>query len=751
MNWSSTAQRPTPASAARPRVLLVDDDPDSLMALEAVLEPLDVELVKATSGEQALQILSTGDAYALILLDVRMKGLDGYETASLLRQNERTRSIPVIFLTSFAQDEEAVKTGYAHGAVDFLPKPFPSNLLRWKVAAFIELFLARGGGAPGGEKATSWEEAAPGREHADPALASGLQEHSTDEAKSSSVDQLLRTLFEQTLPRYGGGAVSLYLLEPSAKRLELVQAFGYPEALRRKWRHVAMSWRLPLTEAVREAKPRWPSSRRAGTEPSAPGVLSPIEAAALPLLSGEGVLGVLGISLYRPQALQEEEQKALLTATAHACAQAIEQEWLEEGLLERTPSRSASQRLQRLTEASQSLRMAGQDLASLAQAITAEVVRHMSDGSALRLWSEADRRLECLSLSHVNPIAQEELSQRLVGPSNHPAALHLSLMSTGQSLFMPVVSAEELLAQALPEHRPVLERYPIYSWMVVPLMAHGRVVGTLDAVRHAPGWPFSLEDLRLLEEFASIAALTLEEARSLREQPIQDALRQQLEFEQKLVGIVSHDLRTPLGAIVTAAGLLQATPGLDERQRKAVHRILSSSDRATRLIRDFLDFTQAHLGQGLPLKLQRMDLHEVIRDAVSEVQQISPGLQVSVEQSGDGLGMCDPDRLAQVVTNLMNNALAYSAPGTHVGVRSSATADAFLLEVHNQGKAIPQELQPRLFDPLTRGAHFASSLSRNIGLGLFIVREIVRGHGGRIEVTSSQEAGTTFTVRLPRH
>ncbi|KFE63578.1 ATP-binding protein [Hyalangium minutum] len=544
-------------AAPRPRVLLVDDDPDSLAALEILLEPLGAELVKTTSGEQALQTLSTGNTFALILLDVRMPGLNGYETADLLRQDERTRSIPIIFLTSCAQGEEEVKTGYAHGAVDYLPKSFPAQLLRWKVSSFIELFLSRGDGAAG-------------------------------------------------------------------------------------------------------------------------------------------------------------------------------------------------QRPQMLAEASQALRRESQELASLAQAITREVVRHMGDSSTLRLWSEPDRLLECVSLSHVNSRAQEELLQRLAGPSQRPSELHLSLASTGQSFFWPVVSLEELLAQALPEQRPTLERYPIHSWMAVPLVAHGRVLGTLDAVRHTPGRPFSPEDLRLLEEFASIAALSLEESRSLREQPPQEALRQQLEFEQKLIGIVSHDLRTPLGAIVMAAGLLQATPGLDERQRRAVHRILSSSDRATRLIQDFLDFTQAHLGQGIALKLQRVDLHDVIREVVSEVLQTSPGLRVSVEQRGDGQGLCDPDRLAQVVTNLVNNALTYGAPGMPVVVRSEASPGTFLLEVHNQGNAIPAELLPRLFDPLMRGAHSARNLSRNIGLGLFIVREIVRGHGGSIEVSSSQEAGTTFAVRLPR-
>ena len=112
----------------RASVLLVDDEPDNLVALTAVLEPLGRELVQATSGEEALKLL-LGQEFAAILLDVRMPGLDGFETAGLIKQREKTRHIPIIFVTAVSKDTEHVFRGYSEGAVDYLLKPYDPAVL----------------------------------------------------------------------------------------------------------------------------------------------------------------------------------------------------------------------------------------------------------------------------------------------------------------------------------------------------------------------------------------------------------------------------------------------------------------------------------------------------------------------------------------------------------------------------------------------------------------------------------------------
>src|SRR6476469_4876451 len=120
-------------------ILLVDDHPENLLALEAILEGLNLNLVKANSGEQALKCLLKQD-FALILLDVQMPGMDGFETASLIRQRKRSQYTPIIFLTAFSTSDDLVFKGYALGAVDYLFKPLNAEILKSKVAVFVELF-----------------------------------------------------------------------------------------------------------------------------------------------------------------------------------------------------------------------------------------------------------------------------------------------------------------------------------------------------------------------------------------------------------------------------------------------------------------------------------------------------------------------------------------------------------------------------------------------------------------------------------
>jgi PAS domain S-box-containing protein len=237
----------------------------------------------------------------------------------------------------------------------------------------------------------------------------------------------------------------------------------------------------------------------------------------------------------------------------------------------------------------------------------------------------------------------------------------------------------------------------------------------------------------------------IDEAKKGREE-----LEKRTEFEKHLLGIVSHDLRNPLGAILLGAtGLLE----LDESEwvTKIAQRIHSSAERSTRMISDLLDFTQARLGGGIRLERRPTDLYALARTTIDEVEAAYPDRTVALlSRAGDTHGTWDADRIVQVVTNLVTNALKYSQAGTPVVVRATGQEGAAELAIHNQGPPIPPERLGRIFEPLQRASDQIDLKTRSVGLGLYIVDAIVQAHGGTVGVVSTAEAGTTFTVRLPR-
>lgn len=229
-----------------------------------------------------------------------------------------------------------------------------------------------------------------------------------------------------------------------------------------------------------------------------------------------------------------------------------------------------------------------------------------------------------------------------------------------------------------------------------------------------------------------------------------EALRLQAEFEQQLVGIVSHDLRNPLNAIQLSAELLTQFQGKDDRATKEVLRIKSSVGRATRLVGDLLDFTQARLGRGIPVRRTKLDSHDVFRSALQDVRSAFPDRELHFSAEGSGEGEWDGDRLIQIIENLATNALKYSPPGTSVRVSVRGDPDAIVLSVHNDGPPIAAHFLPELFEPMRLGTKESGREPGSIGLGLYIVDQLARAHEGSVSVSSSHEDGTTFRVRLPR-
>jgi sigma-B regulation protein RsbU (phosphoserine phosphatase) len=253
-----------------------------------------------------------------------------------------------------------------------------------------------------------------------------------------------------------------------------------------------------------------------------------------------------------------------------------------------------------------------------------------------------------------------------------------------------------------------------------------------------------------------IATLNERVASALQSVSQKDALTQELrraaDFAQELLAIVSHDLRNPLNNISMGAQLILKLQPDDSKIASRAQQIIASSRRAERLIYDLLDFSQARIGGGIPVRLQPTDIVSLVRSACDELELAWPENGVHIEHHGDGRGEWDSDRLAQVLSNLLVNAAVHGKQQQPLQLITRATVQSMTIAVHNANRdgPIPEDLLPFLFDPFKRGVARAISSTRSVGLGLYIVREIVQGHRGRVEVVSSAEGGTTFTIHLPR-
>jgi len=216
---------------------------------------------------------------------------------------------------------------------------------------------------------------------------------------------------------------------------------------------------------------------------------------------------------------------------------------------------------------------------------------------------------------------------------------------------------------------------------------------------------------------------------------------------QRFIGILGHDLITPIGAITTAARFMQDSPDLPEQHRALIGSIESSATRMNRMASDLLDFARTSLGESIPITRRSMELREAVETAIAEIKASRPGSMIDFESSGDSRGEWDYDRLVQATGNLVGNALQHGEP-ERISVKVDGRPGEVVLSVNNPGPVIPEELIPELFKAGTQG--MAVKGRQHLGLGLYIVDQIVRAHGGNIAVTSTEKDGTTFAVHLPR-
>jgi signal transduction histidine kinase len=297
----------------------------------------------------------------------------------------------------------------------------------------------------------------------------------------------------------------------------------------------------------------------------------------------------------------------------------------------------------------------------------------------------------------------------------------------------------EPLSEGLAQRLARLFDEPPESFLGVPLVVAGAIKGILFVIRSAAS-NGEEHDEWLLSALADQAAVALERTRM-------DEIG---EFREQLIGIVGHDLRNPLNAIMLAAHLLLHPEGLGEREAELARKITRSASLAARLIDQLLDLTRSRLGGGIPIDPERFDMNDVCRQVCGETELTHPDRPLRVDVRGDLTGVWDRDRMYQLLDNLVGNAVQHGEPRTSIDLRVDGRETEVIIEIANRGEPIPAETLPFVFDAFRQGRTAHPSRTHGLGLGLFIAQEIARAHRGSIAATSSQTDGTTFRVRLPR-
>ncbi len=364
---------------------------------------------------------------------------------------------------------------------------------------------------------------------------------------------------------------------------------------------------------------------------------------------------------------------------------------------------------------------------------------------------ETDGTLKSLATEHADPALRSELRALVQQYPPRPETPYgpPNVIRTGNPELASSISEEMLRASAVNEtHYEAIAKLGFRSYMCVPIGVRGQLLGTITFVRSLSQRSYELDDLALAEALAYRASLAIDNAKLYEE--AQEAIRARDEF----LSVASHELKTPVTTLqLQIQGLLRRlrTGGIPTPE--ALEERLSTSERQverlTHLINDLLDISRI-TGGRLDLRIEPVDFSAVLRDVATRLEEslLRAGCTFAVNAPEPQVGAWDRLRLDQIVTNLVANAMKYGA-GHPIEISLSGTPDTVRLSVADEGIGIAPENQARIFERFERavsGRHYGG-----LGLGLWIVRQIVDALGGVISVESDPGRGSVFTVDLPRH
>jgi len=376
------------------------------------------------------------------------------------------------------------------------------------------------------------------------------------------------------------------------------------------------------------------------------------------------------------------------------------------------------------------------------------LVPHFADWCAIDVVE--DGQLLPVTVAHADP---NKVAMALQMRERYPERLETSalgnVLRTGVAQLYRNVTPEMVDASAVDdEHRLLLRSLGMRSVIIAPLRAADRTIGAMTLIAAESGRSYDQDDLALAEELGRRSGIALENARLYRE------AQRAIQLRDEFLSIAGHELRTPLTALnlqlqgvlvaVQRGAALNDTAKFADRLGKAV----TQSQRLERLIRELLDVARVSSGR-LTIEHEPTVLAHIVEEVVDRhaAELSRSGATVSVEVIGDTSGLWDASRLDQIVTNLLGNATKYGR-GSPIAIRVEGHATQVTLTITDHGIGVPEKDQARIFDRFERAVS-----DRNyggLGLGLWIVRQIARAHGGEARLGTHEGRGATFVLELPR-
>lgn len=543
-------------------------------------------------------------------------------------------------------------------------------------------------------------------------------------ADSVTTDQVFEALVDRVAYVLEATRSALWLVDEPRQTASLARASGTAEPVFTS-NVMRLGHDSPIGRAVLEREPLWfdsvaalrsefPGCADARTEQNS-------RFAFLPLVAQQNVLGALALAFTDSRPLEAAE-KNLLLLVARSSSQALER-W-------------------RLLNAERENRRRAELLYGLAAAVMdADAIEHIFDAALDALESALGADRSSILLFDPDGVIRFKAWRNLSREYRNAVEGHCP-WDRGARSPQPIVSSDVESDLAMEPYRHFFRREGIGAVGFIPLVSGGRLIGKFMVYYTRPR-QLAASELHLARAISNQVAAAVVRFNSISE------LQRTVRFNEIFSAVLGHDLRNPLNAIMMAAQTALLRDEDSELRQRSLAQIVASGGRMARMIEQLLDFTRVRLGGGIPLVPRDADLLPIVQHAAAELESANPNRKLRLSHAHDTRGVWDADRLAQVFSNLLGNAVQHGESDAGVDIAiDGADAECVRVTVQNRG-VIPSELLGNIFEPLCSGALRAGS--RGLGLGLFITRELVRAHGGDILVRSADGEGTTsFAVVLPR-